>query len=111
MDQNVDQNGNGKWRKMIKEMNVIYLNMIKEFGVRDSAFAQTALGLDAERLNYLISLDRVEIYKLAGCRGLLFRLAMPELNTIKNLFKRGGVERLHSVMATALAADDGQGGR
>lgn len=100
---------NGNWRQDIKRLNFAYLKIIKTIGAisnEDPGHAQTVLGLDAEMIKLLMSLDEEAMGKVADVGVPLFRLKLKDLKSAKDLYKKGNGDRAASLLTTALAADN-----
>lgn len=111
---NGNGNENGHWRQKIKKLNLAYLNIVRQIGAipEQRGYVQTALGLDGDMIQLLMSLDPEVLPKVADVGATLFRLRLTDLKSADNLHKKGNGDRAASFLTAALAADgnNGQGG-
>jgi hypothetical protein len=103
----MDKDEKWNWRQIVKNLSLQYLQTVKLLGGIPGLqnHAVTMLRLDDNTLKLLMSLTPEEMEKLAAEAVPLFRLKLPDLKSIKDLYKKGNSEGAASLLRAGLMAD------
>lgn len=103
---------NGNWRQKVRNLNLNYLNLVKEIGAipDSSGYAQTVLGLDGDRLKLLVDLSHQALQVMADVPVLLFRPRLGDLSGSIKLCRKGNMDRATSLLVAGVTADSAKEG-
>lgn len=90
----------------VRKLNVGFLAIVKEVGALQDkrGFVNTVLKIDDQRLKQIMSLDYIELEKLADVAVPMFSLKLPDLMIATQLIKKGNTDKAASLMRAGLIA-------